>query len=77
MQNHNNLNRKLTHHNTGLEEVSEYNKNKFRQSTFVNQESLNVDWPLPQGISEPIKKEKQYLIKIASNDTDTGSPFDF
>jgi hypothetical protein len=28
-------------------------------------------------LTKPIKKEKQYLIKIASNDTDTGSPFDF
>jgi hypothetical protein len=89
MQNYNNFNRKLTHHNPGSEEVGEYNKNNFKQTNFMNQESqdtpqkignhdsLNVDWPLPQGVSEPIKKEKQYLIKIASNDTDTGSPFDF
>jgi len=77
MQNHNNLNRRLVHHTAETAEPHEYNKNKPKQQNFINQESLNVDWPLPQEISEPIKKEKQYLIKIASNDTDTGSPFDF
>lgn len=54
------------------EELLEYNRMKDKQS-----KSLDVNWPLPQEISEPIKKEKQYLIKIASNDTDSGSPFDF
>lgn len=79
MQNYN-FNKRLNEHNseTMPEEVSEYNsfseKNNKIKKPFEN---LNVNWPLPQEISEPIKKEKQYLIKIASNDTDTGSPFDF
>lgn len=77
MQNHNNLNRRLIHNKSESEEVSEYNKNKFKHGNHEVCDSLNVNWPLKQENSEPMKKEKQYLIKIASNDTDTGSPFDF
>ena len=39
--------------------------------------NLDVNWPLHQEHSEPIKKDKQYLLKLSSNDTDTGTPFDF
>lgn len=42
-----------------------------------NNKNLDVNWPLPQEHSEPIKKDKQYLLKLSSNDTDTGTPFDF
>jgi hypothetical protein len=50
MQNHNNFNRKLTHHHTGSEEVVDNNKNKFKQTNSVNSESLSVNWPLPQEV---------------------------
>jgi hypothetical protein len=70
INNGNETNRFLMEHRNKSEEQLEFNKDK----QFKN---LDVNWPLSEAISEPIKKEKQYFIKIASNDTDTGSPFDF
>lgn len=72
INNRNEPNRIFMEQRNESEELLEYNRRK--EKPYKN---LDVNWPLPQEISEPTKKEKQYLIKIASNDTDTGSPFDF
>ena len=42
-----------------------------------NSKNLDVSWPFPQEKSEKAIKEKQYLLKLSSNDADNGSPFDF
>lgn len=42
-----------------------------------NNKITDVNWPLPQEQSEPTKRDKQYLLKLSSNDTDSGTPFDF
>jgi hypothetical protein len=49
--------------------MQKYNQN--------NSKNLDVSWPFPQEKSEKAIKEKQYLLKLSSNDADNGSPFDF
>ena len=42
-----------------------------------NNKITDVNWPLPQEQSEASKRDKEYLLKLSSNDTEYGSPFDF